>query len=99
LLGIFLSLDLALMGAVNVDSAVVTILPAALAVLGLILGWWAPLGRAAKAPTPAAAPLPPPMAWPESAPIEGSTAPPASVVPQPPPPPPVAPPPATPPSI
>ncbi len=57
LLGIFLSLDLALMGAVKLESAVLTILPAALAVLGLILGWWAPLGRAAK-------PLPAPTAPP-----------------------------------
>ena len=66
LLGLFLSLDLALMGAVKLESAVLTILPAALAVLGLILGWWAPLGRPAKpppastAPTAPAVPNPPP---------------------------------------
>ena len=96
LLGIFLSLDLVLMGAVDVDSAVVTILPAALAVLGLILGWWAPLGRVAKPPPRDAAPLPTPVQWPESAPTEGSSAPAAS---EPPPPPPVVPPPAAPPSI
>jgi hypothetical protein len=92
LLGIFLSLDLALMGAVKLDSAVLTILPVALAVLGLILGWWAPLGRAAKPPKPAASPLPEPVAWPESAPVEGSTAPTAQPAPEPPPPPPVVPP-------
>jgi len=92
LLGVFLSLDLALMGAVKLESAVLTILPAGLAVLGLILGWWAPLGRPAKQPAAPTAPLPAPVAWPESAPIEGSTAPTAQAVPDPPPPPPAAPP-------
>jgi len=66
LLGIFLSLDLALMGAVKVESAVLTILPAALAVLGLILGGWAPLGRAKKPPKKDAPTLPAPVTWPES---------------------------------
>ncbi len=93
LLGIFLSLDLALMGAVKVDSAVLTILPAALAIIGLILGWWAPLGRPAKPPASAGAqPLPAPVAWPESAPTEGSTAASSHAPPAPPPPPPAAPP-------
>jgi len=87
LLGIFLSLDFALMGAVKLESAVLTILPAALAVLGLILGWWAPLGRAKKPPRTPTAPLPAPVAWPESAPVEGSTAPTARAAPPPPPPP------------
>ena len=92
LLGIFLSLDLALMGAVKLESAVLTILPVAFAVLGLILGWWAPLGRAAKPPKPTDTSLPPPVAWPESAPVEGSTAPSARPAPEAPPPPPLAPP-------
>ena len=94
LLGIFLSLDLALMGAVKLDSAVLTILPVALAVLGLILGWWAPLGRPKKPVDAGAAPLPPPVAWPESAPVEGSTVPTGQPAPEPPPPPPVDPSPA-----
>jgi hypothetical protein len=92
ILGIFLSIDLALMGAVKLDSAVLTILPVALAVIGLILGWWAPLGRAAKPPKEAAAPLPTPVSWPEGAPVEGSTAPPTQPAAEPPPPPPAAPP-------
>jgi hypothetical protein len=92
LLGLFLSFDLALMGAVKLESAVLTILPAGLAVLGLILGWWAPLGRPAKPHPAPIAPLPAPVAWPESAPVEGSTAPPAQAVPDATPPPPVAPP-------
>ena len=74
LLGIFLSLDLALMGAVKLESAVLTILPAALAVLGLILGWWAPLGRAKKPPKAGASSLPTPVAWPESGPEAGPSA-------------------------
>lgn len=92
LLGIFLSLDLALMGAVKLDSAVLSILPVALAVLGLILGWWAPLGRAKKPPKPASAPLPTPVPWPEGAPVEGSTEPTTQTAPAPPAPPPVDPP-------
>jgi hypothetical protein len=94
LLGIFLSLDLALTGAVKLDSAVLTILPVALAVLGLILGWWAPLGRPAKPRNTGASPLSTPVAWPEDAPIEGPNAPAAyrGPVPPPPPPPPAVPP-------
>ena len=93
LLGIFLSLDLALMGAVKVDSAVLTILPAALAILGLILGWWAPLGRPAKPQAGPAPTLPDPVPWPVDAPTEGSSAPSSYAPPVPPPPPPAAPPP------
>ena len=103
LLGIFLSLDLALMGAVKLESPVLTILPAALALLGLILGWWAPLGRPKKVGTSKAAPLPDPVAWPDDAPIEGGTTASGRSSPVPPPPPvgapPAAPPPAEPPSI
>ena len=92
LLGIFLSLDLALMGAVKVDSAVLTILPAALAILGLMLGWWAPLGRPAKPPEHTPTSLPDPVQWPVDAPTEGSNAPSSHAPPAPPPPPPVGPP-------
>jgi hypothetical protein len=94
LLGIFLSLDLALMGAVKIDSAVVTILPVALAIVGLLLGWWSPLGRTTKPVAAGTAPLPTPVTWPESAPTEGSTPPGASRLEPAPPPPPVDPPPS-----
>ena len=104
LLGIFLSLDLALMGAVKLESPVLTILPAALALLGLILGWWAPLGRPKKVRRSKAEPLPEPVAWPDDAPVEGSMTASGLSFPVPPPPPPIgappaAPPPAEPPSI
>ena len=75
LLGIFLDFDLALAGTVKLDSVVLTILPPALLVVGLLLGIWAPLGRTPQAAGAPAAPLPPPVAWPESAPVEGSAAP------------------------
>ncbi len=93
LLGIPLSLDLALMGAVTLDSAVLTILPVALAIVGLVLGWWSPIGRKTKPVATASLPLPTPVAWPEDAPTEGSVqhAPVAE--------PPSEPPPAPPPSI
>ena len=60
----------------KLDSTLLTILPVALLVLGLLLGLWAPLGRSrtAKAARPNQV-LPPPVAWPDSAPIEGSTPP------------------------
>ena len=97
LLGIFLSLDLALMGAVNLDSAVLTILPVALAIVGLVVGWWSPIGRRTKPVATGSLPLPTPVAWPESAPTEGSV---QHAPPTPPPPAPSAdPPPAPPPSI
>ena len=89
-LGICLSLDLALTGAVKLDSAVLTILPVALTIVGLLLGWWSPLGRKTKPVAVGAAPLPTPVAWPESAPAEGSTPPVPGVPPPPPPPPPPA---------
>jgi hypothetical protein len=93
-LGLFLSIDLALLGAVKVDSAVLTILPVALAILGLLLGWWSPIGRKTKPVQTASTALPTPMAWPEAAPIEGSQAP-LSRLEQAPPPPPVDPPPSS----
>jgi hypothetical protein len=89
LLGICLSLDLALTGAVKLDSAVLTILPVALAIVGLLLGWWSPLGRKTK-PVDSGLPLPTPVPWPESAPTEGSVphAPPGGGTEEPPAPPP-----------
>ena len=77
LLGICVDLDLAFSGAVKLNSVVLTIVPIALTVVGLLLGLWAPLGRSRGAPTPtaAAAPLPEPVPWPDTAPVEGSTAP------------------------
>ena len=101
LLGILLDLDLVLSGAVKLESAVLTILPIALMLIGLLLGLWAPIGRSPRSPAPAASPLPTPMAWPESAPVEGSTPPAATTFPQTPPPaePPPAVPPEPPPSI
>src|SRR3954453_22806006 len=72
-LGLALDLDLALSGAVKLDNAILTILPVALIVVGVALGIWAPVGRGHKSGNTAAAPLPEPVAWPESAPVEGST--------------------------
>lgn len=45
LLGIFLDIDLVFGGVIKLESVVLTILPIALAVVGLLLGLWAPLGR------------------------------------------------------
>jgi hypothetical protein len=87
LLGICLSLDLALTGAVKLDSAVLTILPVALAVVGVLLGWWSPIGRKTKPVAAGAAPLPTPVPWPDEAPAEGSVqhAPPGDTPPESPP--------------
>jgi hypothetical protein len=77
LLGICVDLDLIFGGVVKLDSALLTILPVALLVVGFALGMWAPIGRTrGTRETPATGHLlPPPVAWPESAPIEGSTPP------------------------
>ena len=106
LLGIVLDLDLALGGIVKLDSGTLTIVVIVSIVVCFLLGLWAPIGRRSKQPAArqVAAPLPRPVAWPESAPTEGSTAPspqawkapPPPVSEPPPPPPPV--PPAAPPS-
>ena len=45
LLGIFVDVDLVFGGAVKLESVVLTILPIALLVVGLLLGLWAPIGR------------------------------------------------------
>ena len=55
ILGILLDLDLALSGVVKFSSVVLTILPPALLVIGLLLGLWAPIGRST---TPTTPPLP-----------------------------------------
>ncbi len=61
LLGIFLDIDLVFGGVVKLNSVVLTILPIALLVVGLLLGLWAPLGRSSPdrpAPQIFAAPAP-----------------------------------------
>jgi hypothetical protein len=73
LLGILIDIDLAFSGAVQLDSVWLTILPIALIVIGLALGFWAPIGRKRAVKKAPPSPLPPPVAWPESAPIEGAT--------------------------
>jgi hypothetical protein len=78
LLGICLDLDLALGGVVKLDSSALWIVLVASIGVCFLLGLWAPIGRYSrkKKPTRAtAAPLPPPAAWPEFAPTEGSNAP------------------------
>ena len=60
LLGILLDIDLALTGAVKVDSVVLTIVPIVLLVVGFLLGLWAPFGRSEKmVAIPASGPAPP----------------------------------------
>ena len=44
-LGLFLALDLLFFGVVQLDSVVITILPILGIVVGITLGYWAPLGR------------------------------------------------------
>ena len=78
LLGIVIDLDLFLGGVVKSDSSALTIVPIVCIVVAFLLGLWAPIGRRSKKPQPVkpvAAPLPPPVAWPEAAPTEGSAPP------------------------
>ena len=78
LLGICLDLDLALGGVVKLDSSALWIVLVVSIVVCFLLGLWAPIGRySRKKPVVRAtpAPLPPPAAWPEFAPTEGSNAP------------------------
>jgi hypothetical protein len=98
LLGICIDLDLIFGGAVRLDSSLLTILPLVLAVVGFALGLWAPIGRSReRAPATHSHALPPPVAWPDYAPTEGSTPPPpfgsnlGGETPPPPPPPPAPP--------
>lgn len=73
-LGLFVGLDLLLLGVVPLDSVVLTAAPVVGLVLGIVLARWAPIGRsrsAAPAAEPAAAPgVPsppsPPPGWSES---------------------------------
>jgi hypothetical protein len=99
LLGICIDLDLIFGGFAKLDSALLTILPLALLVVGFALGMWAPVGRTRNKVRAAAASgqvLPPPKSWPDFAPTEGSTPPPpfgsnlgGEAPPPPPPPPPI----------
>jgi hypothetical protein len=81
LLGIVLDLDLFLGGVVKSDSTTLTIVPIVCIVGAFLLGLWAPIGRRtkkvkAKEPVrPVAEPLPHPVAWPETAPVEGGALP------------------------
>ena len=45
LLGLLVDIDLVFGGVVKLESVLLTILPIVLAVVGLLLGLWAPLGR------------------------------------------------------
>jgi len=73
-LGVCIDLDLIFGGVVKLQSALLTILPAALAVVFFALGLWAPIGRRRMpAAPPLPSPLPRPVTWPEYAPTEGST--------------------------
>jgi hypothetical protein len=78
LLGIVLDLDLFLGGVVKSDAAALVIVPVVCIILAFLLGLWAPIGRRRKPKEtirPNTQPLPPPVAWPEAAPVEGSTPP------------------------
>ena len=60
LLGIFVDIDLAFGGVVKLSSVVLTIVPIALLVVGLLLGLWAPIGRSETVHAiPASGPAPP----------------------------------------
>jgi hypothetical protein len=78
LLGIVLDLDLFLGGAVRSDSSALTIVPIVCIALGFLLGLWAPIGRrsgktqANEPVRPVGQTLPHQVAWPETAPVEGS---------------------------
>jgi hypothetical protein len=78
LLGIVVDLDLFLGGVVKSDSSALTIVPIVCIIVVFLLGLWAPIGRRTRKKErvkPVAAPLPPPVAWPETAPVEGSSPP------------------------
>jgi hypothetical protein len=54
--GLFIAIDLMFLGAIHTDSPLITVLPLVGLVLGLALGWWAPVGRARASTVPPAAP-------------------------------------------
>jgi hypothetical protein len=76
LLGLCVDLDLAFSGAVKLNSVVLTIVPLALLVLGLLLGLWAPVGRSRGGSLPNAATA---AAVPGTPPPPGGAAPPPSI--------------------
>ena len=95
LLGIFVDIDLVFGGVVKLSSVVLTILPIALIVVGLLLGIWAPVGRS-RGPALASSSGPiPPSAPPTVTTVPASTPPPTTTPPDPAPP--ASPPPASPP--
>ena len=74
LLGIVLDVDLFLGGVVKSDATALVIVPIVCIIAAFLLGLWAPIGRRRKLSElvrPNPQPLPPPIAWPESAPTEG----------------------------
>lgn len=54
--GVFVAIDLMFLGVIHTDSILVSALPLIGLVLGLVLGLWAPFGRAPAAAIPAAPP-------------------------------------------
>jgi hypothetical protein len=100
-LGIFVDVDLVFGGVVKLSSVLLTILPIALLVIGLLLGIWSPVGRS-RLPTMAMTsgsipPAAPPTVTTIPASSSPSSATPPGPVPPPTPPPAAAPPPAVPP--
>jgi hypothetical protein len=79
LLGLVVDVDLFLGGVVESDSSTLVVVFIVCVVVVFLLGLWAPIGRRRKPKEtirPNTQPLPAPVAWPETAPIEGSTPPP-----------------------
>jgi hypothetical protein len=68
ILGILVDIDLVFGGVVKLSSVLLTILPLALLVIGLLLGLWAPLGRSGASGAPSASPPPMPATVPASPP-------------------------------
>jgi hypothetical protein len=64
---------------VKSDAAALTIVPIVCIVVAFLLGLWAPIGRRRtkkqEPPRPPTPPLPAPVAWPETAPVEGGPVP------------------------
>ena len=85
LLGIFVDIDLVFGGIVKLDSVVLTVLPIALLVVGVLLGLWAPIGRSGPAAAPPAPPPPPVPATVSAPPSAPAAAPPQAAAAEPPP--------------